>query len=73
MMNEAIKKLTENGYSETEAKQEFNDKVNYYMRGTTHTAEDRAYAVKCAIEDIMDDEEEELTDEYLDMLDIVYA
>lgn len=72
-MLEAIKKLMESGYSEAEAKQEFNDKVNYYMRGTACTAEDRACAIKCANEDIMEDEEEELTDEYLDMLDMVYA
>lgn len=72
-MNEAIKKLMETGYSEAEARQEFNDKVNYYMRGTTCTAEDRAYAIECAIEDIMEDGEEELADEYLDMLDMVYA
>lgn len=73
MMNEAIKKLMENGYSEAGARQEFNDKVSYYMRGTAHTAEDRAYAVKCATDDIVDDYEEEITDEYLDMLDMVYA
>lgn len=73
MMSEAIKKLMENGYIEAEAKQEFNDKVSYYMRGTTHTTEDRKYAVKCAVEDIMEDGEEELTEEYLDMLDMVYA
>lgn len=72
-MLEAIKKLMENGCSEAEARQEFNGKVNYYMRGTACTAEDRAYAIECAIEDIMEDEEEELTDECLDMLDMVYA
>lgn len=72
-MLEAIKKLVENGYSESEAKQEFNGKVNYYMGGTLRTAEDRAYAIKCAVDDIMEDEEEELTDKYLDMLDMVYA
>lgn len=71
-MNEAIKKLIGIGYSEAEAKKEFNDKVNYYMRGTTHTTEDRKYAIECAIEDIMEDEEE-IEDEYLDMLDMVYA
>lgn len=71
-MNEAIKKLMESGYSEAEARQEFNDTVNYYMRGTGRTAEARAYAIECAIESIMDGEEE-VTDEYLDMLDMVYA
>lgn len=73
MMNEAIKKLMDNGYSEAEAKAEFNDKVNYYMRGTLHTAGDRAYAIECAVDDIMEDYEEEVTEEYLNMLDMVYA
>lgn len=71
-MNEAIKKLMENGYSEAEARQEFNDTVNYYMRGTGRTTEDKAYAIECAIESIMECEEE-TTDEYFDMLDMVYA
>lgn len=71
-MNEAIKKLIGIGYSEAEVKKEFNDKVNYYMRGTACTAEDREYAIECAIEDIIEDEEE-IEDEYLDMLDMVYA
>ena len=53
-MTEAINKLMEKGYSEPEARAEFNGKVNYYMGGTLRTAEDRAYAIKCAIDDIVD-------------------
>jgi len=58
MPNEAIKKLMGNGYSEAAARAEFDEKIIYYMRGTLHTAEEKAYAIKCAIEDIMDDEKE---------------
>lgn len=60
MPDRAIRKLMENGYSETAAREEFNAKVGWYMRGTLYTAEDREYAIKCAIEDIMDDEEDEI-------------
>lgn len=72
-MTDAIKKLMERGYSEKEAVAEFNGVVNYYIGGTLRTAEDRAYAIKCAIDDIMDEEDEEITDEYLDMLDMTYC
>lgn len=71
-MNEAIKKLIENGYTEAEAMEEFSEKVNYYMRGTLHTAADRAYAVECAAADILDGLEE-VTEEYIDMLEMMTA
>lgn len=72
-MFEAIKKLMEMGCSETEARQEFNDKVNYYMRGTGHSTEDRTYAVECAVDDIMNDDVEEVAEEHLAMLNMIYA
>ena len=50
----AIQKLTSQGMTEKEANAEFNDRVNYYMRGTMRTTASKAYAVECAIEDILD-------------------
>ncbi len=72
-MKNAIERLMNNGYTEKEAIQEFNEMVSYYMRGTLHSAEDKEYAIRCAIDDIMSEEEEEVTEEYVDMLDMVYA
>jgi len=51
----AIQKLISQGMSEQEANAEFADRVNYYMRGTMRTAASKAYAVECAIDDIMDE------------------
>lgn len=72
-MAEAIKKIMERGYNERDTVAEFNGMVNYYMGGTLRTAEDKAYAIKCAVDDIMNEEEEEITDEYIDMLDMTYC
>ena len=51
----AIQKLTSQGMTEKEANAEFNGRVNYYMRGTMRTTASKAYAVECAIDDIMDE------------------
>ena len=50
----AIARLISQGMTEQEANAEFNGRVNYYMRGTMRTAASKAYAVECAIEDILD-------------------
>jgi len=72
-MKNAIKKLISRGYTEKEAREEFNELVSYYMRGTLHTTSDKEYAVNCAVDDIMSEEAEEIADDYLDMLDMTYA
>jgi hypothetical protein len=51
----AIARLISQGMTEQEANAEFNGRVNYYMRGTMHTAAEKAYAVECAIDDITDE------------------
>lgn len=52
-MEAAIKKLVDSGMTEKDANEQFNGVINWYMRGTLHTAGDRRYAAECAIEDIM--------------------
>lgn len=64
-----ISKLVSQGMSKQEAIQEFNDKVNYYLRGTNRTQEDLNYAIKCAIEDFESDDIEYVD---IDMLDLQY-
>jgi hypothetical protein len=49
----AINKLISQGMSQKEAYAEFNATVNWYLRGTLHTALDRVYATECAIDDIL--------------------
>jgi uncharacterized protein YbaP (TraB family) len=75
MKEKAIQKLIESGMTEREAISEFNDTVNYYLIGTLHTAADRVYATKCAIDDILDDSEEveEITEHYQAMLGMMYS
>ena len=69
---DAIKKLIESGMSEQEANAEFNATVNYYLRGTLRTATDRNYAVQCAIDDIMDEGEEVISEHDQAMLALTY-
>ena len=48
MKQEAINKLISQGMTESEAINEFNDKVSYYLRiRTMNTKEDYNYAVDC--------------------------
>lgn len=71
MKEKAIQKLIESGMTEREAILEFNDTVNYYLRGTLRTAADRVYATKCAIDDILDGPAE-ITEIDQAMLDLMY-
>jgi hypothetical protein len=71
MKEKAIKKLMESGMTEREAISEFNDTVNYYLIGTLHTAADRVYATKCAIDDILDGPAE-ITEIDQAMLEMMY-
>ena len=68
MKQEAINKLISQGMTEREAIKEFNDKVNYYLRGTMHTKTDYNYAVDCAIDDILYDDIEEYDEDMLGLL-----
>ena len=74
MKEKAIQKLIEAGMTKQEAITEFKDAVNYYLRGTLRTAVDRVYAMQCAVDEILNDseEEEEITEHYQAMLDIMY-
>ena len=77
MKQEAINKLMSQGMTESEAIKEFNDKVNYYLRGTTNTKADYNYALDCAIDDILyNDDIEEYDEDMLelleDMLELLY-
>ena len=69
MKREAINKLILQGMTEHEAVKEFNDKVNYYLRGTMHSKTDYNYAVGCAIDDILYNDIEEYD---ADMLELLY-
>jgi hypothetical protein len=69
----AIAKLTSQGMTAKEANAEFNGKVNYYMRGTMHTAAEKAYAVECAIDDIMDECADDVDDFAANMLQAMHG
>ena len=68
MKQKAINKLISQGMTESEAINEFNDKVNYYLRGTMRTKADYNYALDCAIDDILYDDIEEHDEDILDLL-----
>ena len=74
MKEKAIQKLIESGMTKQEAITEFKDAVNYYLRGTLRTAADRVYAMQCAVDEILNDseEEEEITEHYQAMLGMMY-
>ncbi len=69
----AIAKLTSQGMTAKEANAEFADRVNYYMRGTMHTAAEKAYAVECAIDDIMDECTDDVDDFTASMLHAMHG
>ena len=72
MQAKAINQLIANGLTLAEAAAEFNDRVNYHLRGTLHDAGDHEYAVECAADDILDGCEEDCDEDYLTMLDLIH-
>jgi len=68
MKLEAIKKLILQGMTEIEATREFQDKVNYYLRGTTKTPQDIKYAIECAANDVLFDDVEQYNDDMMELL-----
>ena len=70
MKQEAINKLISQGMTESEAINEFNDKVSYYLRiRTTNTKEDYNYAVDCAIDNILYDDTEAYDENILELIE----
>jgi hypothetical protein len=61
MKDQAIKALMRNSAgeiirTENQATQELNEMANWYLRGTGRTFDDIQYALKCAIEDVLEAE-----------------
>ncbi len=71
MKQQAIAKLISYGMSNKEAEAEFNDRVNYFMRGTLHTVGAKLYAIECAINDILYNEHD-YDEHYYNMLDMMH-
>ena len=70
MKQEAINKLISQGMTESEAINEFNDKVSYYLRiRTMNTKEDYNYAVDCAIDNILYDDTEAYDENILELIE----
>jgi hypothetical protein len=63
MYNQAIRALMQNNTgeiirTENEASKELREMANWYLRGTGRTPSDMQYAIKCAIEDVLEAEAE---------------
>ena len=70
MKQKAINKLISQGMTESEAINEFNDKVNYYLRiRIMNTKEDYNYAVDCAIDNILYDDIKAYDENILELIE----
>jgi len=70
MKQKAINKLISQGMTESEAINEFNDKVSYYLRiRTMNTKDDYDYAVDCTIDYILYDDIEAYDKNILELIE----